>query len=100
MERADRSALRTEAMMSTTSGGAAGSDIPRDRDEAATRARGDAGAQSMPMPPGPDAPVPDAPQYDVNSPIWNAATPSTPEHPVPEEPLPGVIERPGPEAET
>lgn len=100
LERADQGALQTGAVMNDQPGSAAANAIPTHGDEAVTRLRGSRGAQNKPLPPGSDAPVLDAPQYDVNTPTWSAGSRSTPDNPIPEQPTPGLMEHPGPEAET
>lgn len=100
LRRADQSALQSGAMMNNRSGSAAANNIPTHGDEAATRMRKSLGAQSRPLPTGPDTPVPDAPQYDADTPTWNAGSRSTSENPIPKQPSPGLMDRPGPEAET
>lgn len=97
---ADQGALQSGAMMNDRPGSAAANAIPTHGDEAAARLRSSRGAQSKPLPSEPDAPVPNAPQYDVNSPTWNAGSRSTPDNPIPERPAPGLMDRPGLEAET
>ncbi|HLJ81444.1 MAG TPA: hypothetical protein VKT52_08165 [Ktedonobacterales bacterium] len=100
LEHADQGTRKTGAMMNDPLGSAAANDIPTHGDAAATRLRGGHGARNAPRPPGPDTPVPDTPQYDVNNPpAQNAASRPTPENPIPEQPAPGLMDRPGPEAE-
>lgn len=75
-------------------------DIPTHGDEAATHLRGGHGARKAPVPPGPDTPVSDAPQYDAdNTRAQSVASHPTPDNPIPEQPAPGLMDRPGPEAE-
>lgn len=98
-QHADQDARKTGAMMNDTPGSAA-NDISTHGDEAATRLSGSHGARNAPLPPGPDAPVPEVPGYDSNNPpAQHSASRPTPENPIPEQPAPGLMDHPGPEAE-
>ena len=77
----------------------AGDPVPTREDEAHASTPHSGGIQPAPLPAGPDAPVPDASDYDADLPVGGTASRSTPENPVPEEPSPGLTDHPGPEAE-
>ena len=100
LKRADQGALQSGAMMNDRPGSAAGNDSPTHGDEAATHMRKSRIAKSKPLHTEEDTPVQDAPQYDADTPTWSAGSRSTSQNPVPEQPAPGLVDHPGPEAET
>jgi len=98
---ADQEIVRPDAAMNRRSESESASDDTSRTDTAppSPTRRESSGVRAAGPVPGTDAPMPSVSDYDASMPAQSAASRSTSEHPVPEQPAPGLVERPGPEAE-